>query len=172
MKYLTKLVYHAQAIAEATRATFRLNELAKLILAAERQRKEQGGGVVFDMDTWGFHPSSHAPEEQNYCGTAVCAIGLASIQPTAKEEGVRTTWTADERGGVRGVSMLVEMSDRHGYTLRGGEVGIELLGLTQYECDLFYMTTLKARTVASRLRKLAKNREQLTLLRAAGIDYV
>lgn len=50
----------------------------KLLLLADCLEKYEG---KFDMRFWGMHEGDHPPEEDNYCGTAVCAMGLAAILP-------------------------------------------------------------------------------------------
>lgn len=49
-------------------------------------------GARFDMYTFGHHAGNHAPEEQNYCGTAACYAGWLSLDPWFRKRGLRGEW--------------------------------------------------------------------------------
>jgi hypothetical protein len=54
----------------------------------------------FDWKNWGRHEGSHAPEEQNYCGTIACVGGWCGLDPWFQKHGLKAVWRQNK--GIRG----------------------------------------------------------------------
>lgn len=53
-------------------------------------RKDARG--KFNMNSYGEHPAgAHSPEEQNYCGTSMCVLGHAAVDPRFRN--LKGFWT-------------------------------------------------------------------------------
>lgn len=67
--------------------TTRIRRLTKL-----KERLEQEQKIIFDMEAWATHNGEHSPKEKNFCGTAACALGLATFIPSFRKSGLRLKW--------------------------------------------------------------------------------
>ncbi len=97
----------------------RLRRLREIIV----QRNQEG---KLDMADFGLHEGLHAPKENNYCGTACCALGWASLDPSFRRAGLKGTWVNWETG----FSLRVSYRDSDFF-----QAGAEFFGLYYFEAS-------------------------------------
>lgn len=69
----------------------------KLLKLRELIRTEKR--IKLSMERWGWHAGAHPPPADNWCGTAVCALGLAAV--SGRFRGLKGQWVeVPELGGV------------------------------------------------------------------------
>lgn len=173
-------------IADAVRATKRIRQLVEAIkpttesTASDRPSFLAESGITFNMGVWGVHYGDHEPGEQNYCGTAACALGTAALLPAFQIEGLRAQWVYNEmardpRTGkeTKTYKLAIRFTDVNDYVWCETYAGQQFFGLTENEAaDVFTGTHRTKLQVIRVLQKLARNRMQVRDLRNAGIDFV
>lgn len=149
--------------------TARLLKLANILAKfRETRSKDETKGIRFDMQTWLTHKGEHAPEPKDgFCGTAACALGHAALDPGFRRCGLKIEWEKnvyakfDDNGNIAGTTNDWE-GTVHYRGLAGHCAGAEFFGLSHGEADdLFLGTHRTKREVVTRLRELAKDREEL-----------
>ena len=107
----------------------------------------------FDMRTWGTHPTgTHTPPEENYCGTAACALGHAAMIPKFQKLGLQIAWH-QPWGEGSGFPWSAEITYKDEYDSYAGAL---FFGLTDREAsNLFLSIRASRRRTINKLRKLA-----------------
>jgi hypothetical protein len=123
----------------------RLTKLADRLAKVQEER--------FDMALWAAHNGEHSPEEDNFCGTAACALGHAAMIPAFKRAGLGLDWfLRDEGNPDKGWSAFVRFDG-----FDSEDAGAAFFGLSAEEANkLFLDTNATRKEVIKNIRKLAK----------------
>ena len=113
-------------------------------------------GRRFHMPVWGLHVgTTHPVREQNYCGTAACALGWAALMPQFRKLGLKMHWSKRDYGWEGLPTLRLDQPNVWGdIVITGEDAGQILFGLTDAESTWLFLRMGSRESVIKRIDKL------------------